>query len=138
MAATQSELVVITNAKRLADYVFIITQKSPEHFRLTLTNRMQNYALDIIESLYAANDVYITKSDPAAYGRRLRYQNHALTCLRLLSYMGELAQGPDVQCILPKQFEEMSKRIAECHNTLLGWMASDKRRLTQTNNPNGR
>lgn len=49
MAARQSELVVITNAKRLTDYVFIITQKSPKHFRHTLTNRMQNYALDITE-----------------------------------------------------------------------------------------
>ncbi len=39
MAARQSELVVITNAKRLTDYVFLITQKSPKHFRHTLTNR---------------------------------------------------------------------------------------------------
>ena len=129
MAAMQSELVVITNAKRLTDYVFLITQKSPKHFRQTLTNRMQNYALDIIEDLYAANDVYITKADAQACARWLRLQNHAITCLRLLSYLGEL--GRNVQCLLPKQFEEMSRLITECHNTLVGWMASDKKRLAQ-------
>lgn len=86
MAARQSELVVITNAKRLTDYVFIITQKSPKHFRHTLTNRMQNYALDIIEDLYAANDVYITRTDLQACARRLRLQNHAKDSLQRSRY----------------------------------------------------
>ena len=31
MPSARSELVVITNAKKLSDDVFIITQKSPKH-----------------------------------------------------------------------------------------------------------
>lgn len=46
MPSVRSELVVITNAKKLSDYVFTVTQKSLKHFRMTIVNRMRNNAPD--------------------------------------------------------------------------------------------
>lgn len=57
MAAYQSELAVITKAKDLCSYVMTVTDKSPKRFRFTLVAKLQNYALNIIENLYRANEV---------------------------------------------------------------------------------
>lgn len=41
-----SELAVITKTKKLADYVFTVTHKSPKKYRFSIVSRMQNYCLD--------------------------------------------------------------------------------------------
>ena len=55
----KSELTVVTKAKDLCAYVMTVTQKSPNQFRFTFTSRLQNLALDVIECIYRANEVYI-------------------------------------------------------------------------------
>ena len=40
-------------------YVMTVTDQSPRRFRFTLVSRMQNYALDVIENLYIANEIFI-------------------------------------------------------------------------------
>lgn len=123
----QSELTVITKAKNLCSYVMLATQKSPKHFRYTFISRLQNLSLDIIEKLFRANDVYFTKEDTEAQKLRLELQREAMTELRLLGYIGYLAMQQ--QCILAKQYEEMSSQIMDCQNLLGAWMNSDKKRL---------
>ncbi len=54
----KSELAVITKAKDLCSYVMTVTEKSPKRFRFTLTSRLQNYALDVIENLFMANETF--------------------------------------------------------------------------------
>ena len=51
----EGELSVITNAKNLCSYVLHITDKSPKKFRFTLTIRLQNYSLSIVENLKHGN-----------------------------------------------------------------------------------
>ena len=63
MAAYQSELAVITKAKDLCSYVMTVTDKSPKRFRFTLVAKLQNYALDIIENLYRANEAFVKAGD---------------------------------------------------------------------------
>lgn len=58
MPESKSEMMIITRAKDLCAYVMTVTQNSPKHFRYTFVSRMQNLALDIIESLYRANDTF--------------------------------------------------------------------------------
>ncbi len=65
MAHTQSELQVITHAKKLCSYVMTITQKSPKQFRFSLVGRMQGYVLDVMEELYYANDIFVTPASKA-------------------------------------------------------------------------
>ena len=66
MAAYQSELAVITKAKDLCSYVMTVTDKSPKRFRITLVAKLQSYALNTIESLYRANEVFL-KCDVRKY-----------------------------------------------------------------------
>ena len=58
---TAGELAVITKAKDVCNYIITVTDKSPKKFRFTLIGRMQNYALDIIEGMIMANEVYVTE-----------------------------------------------------------------------------
>ena len=123
----QSELAVITKAKDLCSYIMTVTQKSPKQFRFTFVSRMQNLSLDVIESLYRANDVYITKANNANIEKRREYQRQAMTDLKLLAYISLLAL--EQKCILPKQFEQISRQSTDCENMLGAWINSDRKRL---------
>jgi len=50
MAKRQSDLLVITRTRDLANYVFTITHKSPKEYRFSIVSRMQNYVLDAVEN----------------------------------------------------------------------------------------
>lgn len=123
----QTELTVITKAKDLCRYILTVTEKSPKRFRFTLTSRMQNLSLDIIEQIYRANEVYLSGPDrTAAYERRLNLQHSALTSVKLLGYMALLAR--EQEAILPKQYEQITKQAHECQKLLGGWINSDRKR----------
>ena len=127
MERRQSELTVITKAKDLCSYVLTVTQKSPKQFRFTITSRLQNLSLDVVECLYKANDTYAVKDDPVAKEKRLDYQRQAMTSLKLLCYIALLAT--EQNSILFKQYEQISRQASDCHNLLCGWINSDKKRL---------
>ena len=127
MAAYQSELAVITKAKDLCSYVMTVTDKSPKRFRFTLVAKLQNYALDIIENLYRANKVFVKAGDREKSQQRIDFQHQALTELKLLGYMAQLSM--EQGCILPKQYEQITKKIHDCQNMLGAWLNSDRKRL---------
>ena len=49
--AAKSELTVITEAKDICRYIFVITEKSPKRFRFTLVSRLQNLVLGILKNM---------------------------------------------------------------------------------------
>lgn len=124
---TQSELSVIMKAKDLCSYIMTVTQRSPKHFRYTFVSRLQNLSLDIIEHLYRANTIFISRNDSPACGKRLEFQHQALTELKLLGYFALLAM--EQKCILPKQYEQIARLSSDCQNMLGAWINSDKKRL---------
>ncbi len=124
----QSELTVITKAKDLCSYIMTVTQKSPKQFRFTFVSRLQNLALSVIENLFRANDVFVSKGDLNSQKERIGYQRSAMTDLKLLGYISLLAM--EQSCILPKQYEQISRQITDCQNLLGAWMNSDRRRLS--------
>ena len=128
MDRKQSELTVITKSKDLCSYVMNVTQKSPKHFRYTFVSRLQNLSLSVIENLFRANDVYVTKQDIASQKERIRDQRSAMTDLKLLGYIALLSQ--EQKCILPKQYEQIARQVSDCQNLLGAWMNSDRKRLT--------
>lgn len=128
MERKQSELTVISKAKDLCSYVMTITQKSPKQFRFTFVSKLQNLSLSVIENLFRANDVFISKTDTYARKERLSLQRSAMTDLKLLGYIALLAM--EQGCILPKQYEQISRQINDCQNLLGAWMNSDRRRLS--------
>lgn len=123
----KSELSVITKSKDLCSYVLTVTQKSPKHFRYTFVSRLQNLSLDVLENIIRANDIFISKSDVFSQNERLKFQRNALTSLKLLGYISMLAM--EQKCILPKQYEMISKYIHDASNMLGAWMNSDRKRL---------
>ena len=105
-----------------------VTEKSPKRFRFTLVSRLQNYALDIIECLFMANEVFVAAGDAAGAANRLQMQRRAMTRLKLLGYVAELAMKQG--CILPKQYEQITKFIFDTQNLLGAWMNSDRKRYS--------
>ena len=105
---TKSELQVVTSAKNLCSYVLIATNKSPKTFRFTLVSRLQNLTLDIIENVYRANEIFVQSKNLQNMQKRLEFQRE---------------QG----CILPKQYEQISKLASDCQYLLGAWIKSDKR-----------
>jgi hypothetical protein len=102
-------------------------EKSPKRFRFTLVWRMQNYALDVIENLYIANEIYVQAGRRDRAEKRQAYQQKAQTGLRLLGYIAQLAM--EQQCILPKQYEQITRKGYDCRNLLGAWMVSDRKRF---------
>lgn len=128
MSKYKSELVVITKAKDLGSYIFTITDKSPKKFRFTLVSRMQNLSLDIIEELYRANTVFVKNSkDITHMEKRVYYQHKAYIDLKLLGYIALMSR--EQQCILPKQYEQISKQATEINQLLVSWVNSDRKRF---------
>ncbi|MDR3298696.1 MAG: four helix bundle protein [Candidatus Accumulibacter sp.] len=127
MAVRASELIVITKAKDLCAYVLESTEKSPKRFRFTLSGRMQNLALELIEQTYRANEVFVQGEErAAAQVKRLDLQHGALTSVKLLAYMALLARGQG--CLLPKQYEHIAQLASDCQNLLGAWIISDRKR----------
>lgn len=126
-----NELSVITKAKDVVSYIFVVTDKSPKKFRFTLVSRMQNYSLDIVEGLINANEVYVMDKDrnirPEALKERSRLQRQALTKIKLLAYIAQLSM--EQGCILPKQYEQITKKLYDCQNLLGAWVKSDAKRF---------
>ncbi|MCL2628246.1 MAG: four helix bundle protein [Oscillospiraceae bacterium] len=124
----KSDLLVITKAKDLCNYVITITQKSPKQFRFTFVSRLQNLSLDVIECLFRANDIFIGKGSEKNAPQRLGFQHKALTNLKLLAYITEISMTQS--CILPKQYEQIAKQTTECMRLVGAWINSDKKRLS--------
>ena len=127
MGQKQSELTVVTKAKDLSSYIMVVTQKSPKHFRYTFVSRMQNLALSVIENLFRANDVFVTKADTIKKKERLDFQRRAMTDLKILGYIALLSM--EQKCILTRQYEQIAKMVTDCQNLLGAWMNSDRKRL---------
>ena len=121
------ELAVITKTKDLCSYILTVTDKSPKRFRFTLVAKLQNRALDALESLLLANEVYLANRRPENLARRLELQHQAITSLKVLGYLAQLAM--EQGCILSKQYEQISKRVYDCQNLTGAWINSDRRRF---------
>jgi len=111
----------------LCSYVFTVTQKSPKHFRFTFVSRLQNLALDVVENLFRANDIFVSAEDLTAQKKRLEFQRLAMTDLKLLGYIALLSM--EQKCILAKQYEQIAMQLSDCENLLKAWISSDRKRL---------
>jgi hypothetical protein len=116
------ELNVITKSKDLCTYIFNITDKSPKRFRFTLVSKIQNLSLSIIEKIYRANEIFIGNNDKAFLTQRRAFQQSALIEIKVLSYIALLAR--EQGCILPKQFEQISKLSYDCQYLIGAWIKS--------------
>ena len=117
---------VITKAKDIVNYSFVIAENAPKKFRFTLITRIHNTALDVLENLIFANEIMLT-TDLHDRTERCGYQRKALAGLKVLDALAMTAR--ERQCILPKQYENLSRLIYECVKLLKAWQRSDERRM---------
>lgn len=112
----EKELAVFTHAKKLAEYIFVITEKSPKKLRWSIVSKLQNASIDVIDNLYQAN----FERDE----RRLYFQNRASVRLQLLDFYTETAKK--MQAITNKQMLIIGKQLFEVKKLLGGWTKSVK------------
>ena len=111
------EMAVFTHAKKLSEYIFVITEKSPKKLRWSIVARLQNCSVDVIENLYRAN--YERDTEP-----RLNYQKSAAVSLSLLDFFAEAAKRK--QAINFRQLTIISRELSEVRRLLNGWIKSTK------------
>ena len=123
MMKQENELSIMIKSRKLIEYIFTITEKSSKKFRFTITSKLQNVSLSIMEYLIRANEIYIKdKTQTESYRKRLEYQREAMIDLKVLDHMAMIAR--EQECILPKQQEQIAKQISECKKMLWAWMLS--------------
>ncbi len=124
MATYQNELSVITKTRLMLLHYTV--QKISKRSDLPCS-KLQNYAISVKDLSVSCKCGFCEVGDIAKAEQRLEYQRQAMTELKLLSYISQLAMQQ--QCILQKQYEQITKQISDCQNLLGAWMNSDRRRL---------
>ncbi len=124
-----NDLMVITVVKKLGAYVIAVTEKSPKKFRGVFVNRMQNYCLDTLELLLEANLIRMDSGTNKISREQL--QKEAIVKLKLLGYVAMIAE--DSNCILKKQYKQISIQLAEAINLIVAWKKSDDERWRKRN-----
>ena len=114
----ERELSIFTHAKKLSEYIFVITEKSPKKYRWSIVTRLQNCAIEVVDNLYQAN----FQRDEQ---KRLAYQIRAGVCLRILDHYAEVAKK--MQAITIKQMFYIAKLILEARKLLGGWTKNVKK-----------
>ena len=112
------EMAVFTAAKKLAEYIFVICEKSPKKFRWSIITRLQNASIDVIENLYRAN--FERGKD-----ERIAYQKSALVSLNLVDFFAETARSNNAISI--HQTAVIAKQLMECKKLLSGWVRATKK-----------
>lgn len=111
------EMAVFTHAKKLSEYIFVITEKSPIKHRWSIVSRLINTSMEIIESLYRAN-----------YERgeeRVLWQKKAMIALNVIDFYAHTAKTK--RAITFKQMVIIARQINEIKLLLNGWIRSTKR-----------
>lgn len=119
-----NDLMIITVVKKLGAYIIAVTEKSPAKYRGVFVNRMQNLSLEILELLLQANFVRIDCLENKK--KREEYQKDAIIKLKMLGYISMVAENSN--CILSKQFKQISIQIGEAINLIASWKKSDDAR----------
>ncbi len=124
-----NDLMVITVVKKLCAYIIAITEKSPSKFRGVFVNRMQNLSLETLEILLNANFVRIDSEEHKK--EREEYQKNAIIKLKMLGYISMIAENSN--CILMRQYKQISLQIGEAINLIAAWKKSDDERWRKRN-----
>ncbi|MDE6597716.1 MAG: four helix bundle protein [Clostridia bacterium] len=112
------EMAVFTHAKKLSEYIFVITEKSPKKYRWSIVSRLHNTSIDIIENLYRANYERETVN-------RVEFQKRSMVALNLLDFYAETAKCK--QAINLHQMSVIARQISEVKRLLTGWIKSNKK-----------
>lgn len=123
-----SELLVVVKAKEMAIYTIRVTNNEknfPKRYRFSVTNKIQDKAMEIVENLIEANEFY-PKSETEYNYRRLKQQK-AMACCRSLLTMLDMSK--ELFAINSKKTEYWTRQIFDVRNLTAAWLKKDKQRF---------
>ena len=125
--AKLAELKVLTEARNLEEHTLILTgneKRYPKKYRVTLCNRMQDEASEIVSCITDANSFNLTKADERE--KRFEKQLEGLhNCKKLINHI-ELSHK--MRFLDAGSFSYWSKMANTVRNMLAAWYKSDKNR----------
>lgn len=122
--SNRKELTVITKAKKLMEYTFMITNSEnrfPKKIRYTLVQRLQDLSMEIIELLYRANDAGTFQE--AERRERRKLQKLALTKSNMMMCLVEFSFNREY--INVKTLEYWTGLIRDVRILTASWIKSD-------------
>ena len=117
--SNSGDMVVVTKAKNLVKYIFEITQNAPKKYRYTFIAKLQNFALELIENLYRANEIQYKNAGEKEKEKKSFYINEALCDLKLIEYFSMLMF--ECECLLFKQYEQIIRLGVQCNTLIVNW-----------------
>lgn len=130
MSATNGkpgELTAISKAKDLVNHTMWASNKVfPKSVRFTLSQRMETAALDVLECLIEANEIF--PHSAAETAERLDLQKRALTKCKLLLNLLDIALERGYIDI--RRCEDRTKKILDVKNLTASWRKKDAARFS--------
>lgn len=130
MSATNGkpgELTAISKAKDLVNHTMWASNKVfPKSVRFTLSQRMETAALDVLECLIEANEIFHRSAAETA--ERLDLQKRALTKCKLLLNLLDIALERGYIDI--RRCEDWTKKILDVKNLTASWRNKDAARFS--------
>lgn len=119
-SAKDKEMQVFTHTKKLSEYIFKVTEKSPKKYRWSVVHKLHETITEVLENLYYAN------FEPA---NRLQYQNRAKVKLCLLEHF--VVSAKNLGCINMHQMQVMALALTDIQKMLAGWQKATKQKMTK-------
>lgn len=121
------ELTAVTKAKDLLNHTLWASNKVfPKSVRFTLSQRMETAALDILQDLIEANEIYPRSPEEAA--KRTGLQQEALTKCKVLLNLLDIALERGYIDI--RRCEDWTKKILDVKNLTASWKKKDATRFS--------
>ena len=121
------ELTAVTKAKDLLNHTLWASNKVfPKSVRFTLSQRMETAALDILQDLIEANEIYPRSPEEAA--KRDGLQQEALTKCKVLLNLLDIALERGYIDI--RRCEDWTKKILDVKNLTASWKKKDATRFS--------
>ena len=121
------ELTAVTKAKDLLNHTLWASNKVfPKSVRFTLSQRMETAALDILQDLIEANEIYPRSPEEAA--NRAGLQQEALTKCKVLLNLLDIALERGYIDI--RRCEDWTKKILDVKNLTASWKKKDATRFS--------
>lgn len=125
---TSGDYDILQKAKELAIYTIRITSNErnfPKRYRFTVTEKIINKSLFILDSLMMAYEIY--PNDRIEFEKRILYEKEArAACRSLLTMMEVAANAFDIKA---GTFEHWTERAVDLRQHITGWIKSDVNRF---------
>lgn len=125
---TQGDYDILQKAKEIAGYVLKITHNEknfPKRYRFSVTNKLQEKAMDIIANLIEAYEIY--PNSQAEFDERLSRMKVARAEIRSLLALTEVAATAFE--IKASTFEYLTRQLMDLKKHLTAWIQSDLKRF---------